>query len=391
MEIQIENHIDYGLYDENDLSMSEEDFVKVANTKDIQPSQMKEVEVNGENICVVNVDGKYYAIGSICTHEGGPLADGTLEGYEVECPWHNSKFDVRTGEVISPPASEPEPAYEVKVEGNNILIKTQGKSKSPPQIELTLLEKDKIEGTDVTSFKFSKQSNQGREGTEEEKTTSLRYTAGQFAFFDIGGVYNDPKGPIRHFTISSSPTENFIMFSTRIRDSPYKKRLSILEKGAKVKVRGPEGEFVLHQDYSKPAVFLSGGIGVTPFRSMLRYATDQQLPLKITMFDSNRNRDSILFKKEFDEWANKNKNLKIIYTISEDEQQQSSSTANDWKGEHGRIDKAMILKYLDSNILSNSIFYICGPPSMLKAMQSLLQDNLEIPRERIKVEEFTGY
>src|ERR671922_608011 len=159
-----------------------EDFVKVANTKDIQPSQMKEVEVNGENICLVNVEGKYYAIGSICTHEGGPLSDGTLEGYEVECPWHNSKFDVRTGEVISPPASEPEPAYEVKVDGNNnILIKTQDKRKSPPpQIELTLLEKDKIEGTDVTSFKFSKQSDQGREGAEEEKTTPLDYTAGQF-------------------------------------------------------------------------------------------------------------------------------------------------------------------------------------------------------------------
>jgi glycine betaine catabolism B len=371
--------------------LSEEDFVKVANTKDIRPSQMKEVEVNGQNICVVNVEGKYYAIGSICTHEGGPLADGTLEGYEVECPWHNSKFDVRTGEVTSPPASESEPAFEVNVdENNNILIKTQGKRKSPPQIELSLLEKDKIEGTDVTSFKFSKQNDQGGEGAED-KTTTLNYTAGQFAFFDIGGVYDDSKGPIRHFTISSSPTENFIMFSTRIRDSPYKKRLSTLEEGANVKVRGPEGQFVLHQDYSKAAVFLSGGIGVTPFRSMIKYATDEQLPLKITMFDSNRNRDSILFKKEFDEWANKNKNLKIIYTISEDEQQQSSSTANDWKGEHGRIDKAMILKYLDNNILNNSIFYICGPPSMLKAMQSLLQDNLEIPRERIKVEEFTGY
>ncbi len=185
------------------------------------------------------------------------------------------------------------------------------------------------------------------------------------------------------------------MFSTRIRDSPYKKRLSTLEDGAKVKVRGPEGQFVLHEDYSKPAVFLSGGIGVTPFRSMIKYATDKQLPLQIIMFDSNRNLNNILFKKEFDDWANKNKNLKIIYTISEDhgrqEQQSSSSTANDWKGEYGRIDKAMILKYMDTNILNNSIFYICGPPSMLKAMQSLLQDNLEIPKERIKVEEFTGY
>jgi len=364
-----------------------EDFVKAADTKEIQPSQMKEVEINGENICVANVDGKYYAIGSICTHEGGPLADGTLEGYEVECPWHNSKFDVRTGEVTSPPASEPEPAYEVKVDGNTILIKTQSKRKSPPQIELTLLGKDKIEGTDVTSFKFSKQNDQG----EAEDKTPLNYTAGQFAFFDIGGVYNDPKGPIRHFTISSSPTENFIMFSTRIRDSPYKKRLSTLEKGTKVKVRGPEGQFVLHEDYSKPAVFLSGGIGVTPFRSMIKYATDNQLQLKIVMFDSNRNRENILFKQEFDDWASVNKNLKIIYTISDDEQQQSLSTSNDWKGEYGRIDKAMILKYLNTNMINNSIFYICGPPSMLKAMQSLLQDNLEIPKERIKVEEFTGY
>ncbi|MFL6480162.1 MAG: FAD-dependent oxidoreductase [Nitrososphaera sp.] len=191
------------------------------------------------------------------------------------------------------------------------------------------------------------------------------------------------------------------MFSTRIRDSPYKKRLSTLEEGARVKVRGPEGQFVLHDEvYSKkPAVFLSGGIGVTPFRSMIKYATDKQLPLKIVMFDSNRNRESILFKKEFDNWATINKNLKIIYTISEEQQQKqsssssssSSSTANDWKGEYGRIDKTMILKYLDTDMLNNSLFYICGPPGMLKAMQSLLQDNLEIPKERIKVEEFTGY
>jgi NAD(P)H-flavin reductase len=123
----------------------------------------------------------------------------------------------------------------------------------------------------------------------------------------------------------------------------------------------------------------------------LKYADDKQLTLKIVMFDSNKNRDNVLFKKEFDDWADKNKNLKIIYTISDDEQKQSSSTANDWKGEYGRIDKAMILKYLDTNMLNNSVFYICGPPSMLKAMQSLLQDNLEIPKERVKVEEFTGY
>ena len=153
-----------------------EDFIKVADTKDILPSQMIEVQADGENICIANIKGNYYAISSICTHEGGPLADGTLEGYEVECPWHSSKFDVRTGEVTSPPATEPEQAYEVKVDGNNILIKRQGKSKSSsPQIELTLLEKDKAEGTDVTSFKFSKQNtdDQKRRRARKQKNTII--------------------------------------------------------------------------------------------------------------------------------------------------------------------------------------------------------------------------
>ena len=100
-----------------------EDFVKVAETKDIQSSQMKAVEVDGKKVCVANVEGKHYAIGNVCTHVGGPLAEGTLEGYEVECPWHGSKFDVRTGEPTRPPAKRSEPSYEVKVDGNNILIR----------------------------------------------------------------------------------------------------------------------------------------------------------------------------------------------------------------------------------------------------------------------------
>ena len=385
MKIPIENSIRINLLSQSIFILSQ-DFIKVANTSDILPSDKKEFEVEGQKICIINIDGRYYAIGSICTHEGGPLADGTLSGYEIECPWHGSKFDIRTGEVTSPPANEPEPAYEVKVDGNNILVRKKGKDKSSSQIELALIEKNKVEDTDVMSFKFNNRNDQ------EQDKIPLDYISGQFAFFDIGGVYNDRKGPIRHFTISSSPTENFIMLSTRIRDSPYKKRLSTLEIGTTVKVRGPEGQFILHEDYSKSAIFLSGGIGVTPFRSMIKYATDKQLPLKIIMFDSNRNSNNILFKQEFDEWANINKNLKIIYTISEENQDEHHSSAtNEWKGEFGRIDKAMILKYVDDKTLKNSIIYICGPPSMLKSMQSLIQQELEIPKERIMIEEFTGY
>ena len=106
--------------------------------------------------------------------------------------------------------------------------------------------------------KFNRQDNFSR--------NSFNYAAGQYAFFDIGGVYNDPEGPVRHFSLASSPTEEEIIISTRIRDTPYKKRLSSLEIGSKAKVTKPLGKFVLHDDYSKPAVLLSGGIGVIRFQ-----------------------------------------------------------------------------------------------------------------------------
>ena len=102
-----------------------ENFVKVAETKEIAPSSMKAVEVEGEKVCIINSEGTFYAIGNICTHVGGPLDEGTLEGYEVECPWHGSKFDVRTGEPTKPPAVRGVPKYEVKMEGNNILVRKQ--------------------------------------------------------------------------------------------------------------------------------------------------------------------------------------------------------------------------------------------------------------------------
>ena len=100
-----------------------EDYVKVTEGKAIPPSQMKEVEVHGEKICLANIEGKYYAIGNVCTHLGGPLSQGKLEGYEVQCPWHGSRFDIRTGKVVRPPAMRSEPTYEIKIENGNILLK----------------------------------------------------------------------------------------------------------------------------------------------------------------------------------------------------------------------------------------------------------------------------
>ncbi len=99
-----------------------EDFVKIANTNEIQKSQIKEIEIEDQKIIIANIDGNFYAIEGICTHEGGPLSEGSLSGHEIECPWHGAKFDVRT-EVTNPPATEPELKYELKIEWDQILIK----------------------------------------------------------------------------------------------------------------------------------------------------------------------------------------------------------------------------------------------------------------------------
>lgn len=98
-------------------------FVKVASSKDLGSGKMMGVEAGGNPILVVNVKGNCYAIGSICTHMGCLLSDGGLEGETVTCPCHGSKFDVRTGKVVSGPATKPEPSYEMKIEKDQIMVK----------------------------------------------------------------------------------------------------------------------------------------------------------------------------------------------------------------------------------------------------------------------------
>jgi NAD(P)H-flavin reductase len=101
------------------------------------------------------------------------------------------------------------------------------------------------------------------------------------------------------------------------------------------------------------------------------------------MFDANRDHGNILYKNEFDQYANLNKNLKIVYTLDVSD--------DNWKGERGHINQTMLTKYLTTSEIDNSMFYVCGPPGMLNAIQKLLKEELYLPKERITVEEFTGY
>jgi len=98
------------------------EMTRVASTKDIAPGQAIAVEVQGHRIAVFNVNGEFKAIGDTCTHRGGPLSQGKVEGSTVTCPWHGAKFDIRTGNVLSPPAPAGVPSYKVLVEDGQIKL-----------------------------------------------------------------------------------------------------------------------------------------------------------------------------------------------------------------------------------------------------------------------------
>ncbi|AIF85473.1 flavodoxin reductase family protein [Candidatus Nitrososphaera evergladensis SR1] len=378
---------------------------------DLQERKPVRVDIDGKAIVLALVSGKIYAMDAVCSHEGGPLEEGSIEEYSLICPWHQGIFDIRTAKA-SPETDWVTDlrSYRVEVEEKSGLIAidtdsgaSHSDSGSSPRIarqenavavddvparplkfELKLLEKVSQKGTDIMSFRFSR----------SDSENYLNYKAGQYSIVDLG-TREDPEGPTRSFTIASSPTEKEgILISTRIRDTPFKQKLSKLDIGASVKITAPAGKFTLPEDNSSPVVLLTGGGGVTPFRSMIKYATDKQLALKITMFDSNRNRANVLYKDEFDRWANLNKNLKIIYTITGEQEQPEtpqSLTTPEWIDEKGMINKAMLARHLSIDELKDSIFYTCGPPAMLNAMRKLLSEEIGVSGDRIRTEAFTGY
>ena len=98
------------------------DFVKVAKTHEIEPGQARLGDVKGKSIALFNVDGQFFALDNTCTHDGGPLADGEISGYEVTCPWHGATFDIRTGKVVGPPAPRAVARYNVRVTGSDVEV-----------------------------------------------------------------------------------------------------------------------------------------------------------------------------------------------------------------------------------------------------------------------------
>lgn len=216
----------------------------------------------------------------------------------------------------------------------------------------------------VKSFRFPRPSN-------------FDYLAGQFMFITIRTEKSELR---KHFTISSSPTEtDHLEFTKKITGSTFSNALDSLKTGGWARIDGPYGYFTFSGEHPRIGL-LSGGIGITPLRSICRYCTDKKLETEIVLLYGNKTEQDIVFGPELEKMQTENKNLKVVLTISE--------ASSSWKGQTGRIDEEMIKKEIPD--YTNRTFYTCGPPAMVEAMKTLLQ-NLKVWENQIRIESFPGY
>ena len=213
---------------------------------------------------------------------------------------------------------------------------------------------------------------------QSEKTIS--FLPGQYVYITLPKLnYPDQRGATRCFSISSAPNEdNLIRITTKIRqESGYKKTLDEISIGSIVSMDGPNGTFFLDKKETGPHIFLAGGIGITPFESMIEYLDRENLKdLSLNLIYSNSD-EKIAFKKEIDGFAKKHGNIRVYYVIS---------------GKEGHLDKDKILKIVEEWGLNikKSTWWICGPPGFSTSMESILS-GLKVPSFNIRSEKFTGY
>jgi ferredoxin-NADP reductase len=192
--------------------------------------------------------------------------------------------------------------------------------------------------------------------------------------------YSDDKGLRRHISIVTSPTEPGVLgLATRMRDSAFKRTLAELQVGDEVEVEEPKGTFLLPEDTSRDYVFIAGGIGITVFRSMLRYIADTELPYRVTLIYSNRNRSAAAFLDELQELEERIPGLSVVLTMTDEP---------DWGGETRHIDERFLHDHLGDD-LARSTYLVAGPPGMAEAVGDLLKG--AVPEDQVIVGKFSGY
>jgi ferredoxin-NADP reductase len=221
-----------------------------------------------------------------------------------------------------------------------------------------------------------------------DKPAGMTFKAGQFMDLTlIDPPETDVEGNTRGFSINNAPSDPELTFTTRLRNTAFKRALQTMPLGTKIKVEGPFGNLTLHNNPNRPAVLLAGGIGITPFRSVVRRAASEKLPHRIFLFYSNRRPEDAPFLEELRCLARENSHFVFIPTMT-----QISGSHLPWAGEIGHIDHPLIVKYLriDASSVFDPIYYAAGPPAMVAGLRTILND-AGIDDDDIRTEEFTGY
>jgi len=224
-------------------------------------------------------------------------------------------------------------------------------------MKLKLIEK-RFETADITSFIF-------------KPDTDLKWQAGQFLHYNLPDKNPDNRKTERFFTIAAAPFEKNVMVTTRFaeKSSSFKKDLFSLPIGGEINASGPMGSFVV-EDPAKEFVFIAGGIGITPFRSILLDLDNKEVPIRGKLLYANRD-NNFVFKKELDALAQKHKDFKIRYFVDPE-----------------KIDEAAIKQ--EAPDLKSPIFYVSGPEPMVEAFEKILA-GIGVPNSHIKRDYFPGY
>jgi glycine betaine catabolism B len=209
-----------------------------------------------------------------------------------------------------------------------------------------------------------------------ERPPGFSYLAGQFIFITLD---QGTEILTRHLTLSSSPTEPVLEVTKGLTGHPFADALAALVPGAEALIRGPYGTFTLDPQ-DEDVVFISGGIGITPLRSMARYAADTHLLTRVTLLHSGRSEEDLFFGEELDELQRTNPLFSVRVTLTR--------PGPGWTGHVGRMDRAFVEQAVPD--VRGRGFYVSGPPAMVDAMTAILRE-MSVPDDRMRLEYFSGY
>ncbi|HEX4943622.1 MAG TPA: FAD-dependent oxidoreductase [Usitatibacteraceae bacterium] len=216
------------------------------------------------------------------------------------------------------------------------------------------------------------------------KPAGFVFKPGQAIDLILPGLPDANGQPSRHaFSIVSAPFERDLVVATRMRDSAFKRALGAMPIGAPVQVDGPFGSLTLHNDRARAAVFIAGGIGITPFMSMLRHAAADPIPRSLTLLYSNRRPEDAAFLAELQQLEKRNRNFRLVATMTA-----MARSGRPWEGEVRLIDADLVRKV--SAGLTTPVYYLVGPPALVEGLRKALGE-AQIDDDDVRSEEFYGY